>query len=109
MVPSHSEWEPEFLFHCPRAPRWRVQFSSNIPQGFPFPGVLISAPHNVDPDSEAEMRWQDKMETTYETQLALVSLTNVVMSFIIYLTAPGSTEPRHLIHVEHITSPSYIF
>lgn len=51
MAPSHFEWEPEFFFHCPQAPKWLLQFSSNIPQGFAIPEVFISAPQNVTTDS----------------------------------------------------------
>lgn len=44
-----------------------MQFSSNIPQGFAFPEVLISAPQNVKTDSEEATGRQNKMETDFET------------------------------------------
>lgn len=100
LVPAHFEWAPEFFLHCPRAPKWLMQCSSNIPQGVAFPEVLISAPRIVQTDSEEAMGRQNNMETVLKpNHLTFTSKHDDVIYYLPY----GSRYHRSKIFSSHGT------
>lgn len=107
LILANCDRETEFFFHCSTTPKCLMQFSSDIPQGFAFPEVLMSALKNV--KAILSKRVAQSNGNHFCNPTALLPLTKMMMACTIYFIALATTDQIYSALMGQIISLLYIF